>query len=102
GPRRGAVREVDFGLREGPPLGNAAHKRVAEARGQHGDRLAEGLLGREPGELRGGAVEELDLAGGVDGDDAALDRSDDAVDVLVREDDPRVELRVLDRHARLV
>ena len=60
------------------------------------------LLGPDARELLRRPVEQRDLAGRIDGDHPALDRRDDVVEMLVGQDDLRVELRVLHCDAGLV
>ena len=59
-------------------------------------------VAREPRQLFGCPVEDRDVLGPVDGDDPALDRPDDVLQVLVDQDHLLVQLRVLDRNPRLI
>ena len=95
-------RQVDVRLGARLAILDGGAQRVTEAGRQHVDAGVLGVLGRQPREVLGRPVEHRDLPPGVDGHHPALQGGHDVLQVLVGDDDRRVELRVLDGDSGLI
>src|SRR5262245_24907884 len=96
------VGQRDLDLRAGLPIRRGGLEQAGQGHGQVADRLPQKGLGRDSGQALGRAIEERDTAPRPHRDHPALDRGEDALDVLVHEQHLMVNLRVAHRDRGLV